>query len=187
METIINYFNRIGIPETELQPFLTQLKCVSFPAGSFMVTSGQIDNYMSFLNAGLIRYFVQTEAKESTFDFVLPNSFYCHYDSFHTRTPTRFTSQAITDSEVIRIHKDDLTELYTTCRYAKELTRIALERLLAQKVNRELSLLTENPEQRYLKLIAKKPELIQLVPQKYLATYLGIVPETLSRIRRRIS
>ena len=187
MEKIINYFNQIGISEAELQPFLSKLTCKSFPAGSFIVTSGQTDNYMSFLNSGLIRYFVQTEAKESTFDFVLPNSFYCHYDSFHTRHSTRFTSQAILNSEVTRIHSDDLIELYTTCKYAKDLTRIALERLLENKVKREISLLVDTPEQRYLKLIAKKPELIQLIPQKYLATYLGIVPETLSRIRRRIS
>lgn len=187
MEKIISYFNQIGIPEAELQPFLSKLNYKSYPAGSFLLTPDQTDNYLSFLNSGLIRYFVQTESKESTFDFVLPNSFYCHYDSFYSRKPTRFTSQAIIDCEVMRIHNDDLMELYTTCTHAKDLASIAVERLLEKKVKREISLLLDTPEQRYINLIEKKPELIQLIPLKYLATYLGIVPETLSRIRKRIS
>lgn len=187
MEKIIKYFNQLGISETELQPFLTKLNCKSHSAGDFLLTSGQTDDYLSFLNSGVIRYFVQTDNKESTFDFVLPNSFYCHYDSFHTRNPTMFSSQAITNCEISRIHTNDLIQLFSTCKYAKDLTTSAVEKLLEKKVKRELSLLIDTPEQRYLKLLEKKPELIQLVPQKYLATYLGIVPETLSRIRKRIS
>jgi CRP-like cAMP-binding protein len=186
VENIIAYFNQIGITETELQPFLSKLHAKSYPAGSFILSSGQTDHYLSFLNTGVIRYFVQTDNKEFTFDFVLPNSFFCHYDSFYSSKVTRFTSQAIIDCEIIRIHKDDLTELYETCKYAKDLSRIAVERLLERKVKRELSLLIDSPEQRYINLVAKKPELIQSIPQKYLAAYLGIVPETLSRIRKRI-
>lgn len=187
MEKIIAYFSSIGIQESELQPFLSKLKRKSYLEGSIILIPGQTDNYLSFLNSGLIRYYVQTQSKESTFDFVLPNSFYCHYDSFYSRKPTRFISQALSDCEVIRIHNDDLMELYSTCKYAKDLTRIAVEKLLEKKVKRELSLLIDTPEQRYLNLIEKKPDLLQKIPQKYIATYLGIVPETLSRIRKRIS
>ena len=187
MEKIINYFNKIGIPETELNPFLTKLNSKTFRTGDILLSPGQTDDYLSFLHSGIIRYFVQTDTKESTFDFVLPNNFYCHYDSFHTRNPTMFSSQALVDCEISRIHNNDLIELFSTCKYAKDLTKSAVEKLLEKKVKRELSLLTDTPEQRYLKLFEKKPELIQLIPQKYLATYLGIVPETLSRIRKRIS
>ena len=187
MDKIIAYFNKLGIKETELQPFLSKLNFKSYSAGSFMLSSGQTDNYLSFLNSGLIRYFVQTEVKESTFDFVLSNSFYCHYDSFYSRKPTLFTSQALHDCEVIRIHNDDLMLLSANCNYTKDLTRVAVEKLLERKVKRELSLLIDSPEKRYLTLMKKKPDLIRNIPQKYLASYLGIVPETLSRIRKRIS
>jgi CRP-like cAMP-binding protein len=187
MQKIIEYFNQIGISETELQPFLAKLNCKTFRAGDLLLSPGQTDDYMSFLNSGIIRYYAQSDTKESTFDFVLPNSFYCHYDSFHTRNPTMFTSQALTNCEISRIHNDDLVKLFSTCKYAKDLTATAVEKLLERKVKRELSLLIDTPEQRYLKLLEKKPELIQHIPQKHLATYLGIVPETLSRIRKRIS
>lgn len=187
MEKIIAYFGKIGISEAELNPFLSKLQTKTFRAGDILLAAGQTDDYLSFLNTGIIRYFVQTDTKESTFDFVLPNSFYCHYDSFHTRNPTMFFSQALTDGEIRRIHNNDLMELFSTCKYAKDLTTAAVEKLLERKVKRELSLLVDTPEQRYIKLFEKKPELIQLIPQKHLATYLGIVPETLSRIRKRIS
>ena len=80
-----------------------------------------------------------------------------------------------------------MTSLFQTCEYAKDLSRIAVEKLLEKKVKRELSLLTNSPKERYLNLLKEQPKLLQYIPQKYLATYLGIVPETLSRIRKRIS
>jgi CRP-like cAMP-binding protein len=152
-----------------------------------LLQKGQTDNYLSFLKSGLIRFFVLKDAKESTFDFIFPNSFYCHYDSFYNRKQTHFSSETLTDCEIFRIHFDDLTSLFKTCEYAKDLSRIAVEKLLEKKVKRELSLLTDSPKERYLKLLQEQPKLLQNIPQKYLATYLGIVPETLSRIRKRIS
>ena len=77
--------------------------------------------------------------------------------------------------------------MFATCEYAKDLSRIAVEKLLEKKVKREILLLTKSPKERYLSLLNEHPKLLQNIPQKYLATYLGVVPETLSRIRKRIS
>ncbi len=187
MTEIIAYFRQIGIDEKDLQQFLKLLKIKTYKIGSSILNSGQTDSYLSFLNKGIIRYFVNSNGKELTFDFVFPNSFYCHYDSFYSRKPTQFNSEALTDIEIYYIHFDDLTSLFQTCEFAKDLSRIAVEKLLEKKVKRELSLLTNSPEERYLNLLKEQPRLLQHIPQKYLATYLGIVPETLSRIRKRIS
>jgi CRP-like cAMP-binding protein len=187
MTSIINYFDQIGIDKKELSPFLKFLKVKSYAAGESVLQNGQTDYHLSFLNQGLIRYFVSKNGKESTFDFVFPSSFYCHYDSFYSRKPTQFNSEAITDCEILRIHYDDLTVLFNTCEFAKDLSRIAVEKLLEKKVKRELSLLTSTAKERYLNLLKEHPKLVQEIPLKYLAPYLGIVPETLSRIRKRIS
>src|SRR5690606_13444558 len=122
-----------------------------------------------------------------TCDFIFPNAFYCHYDSFYGRKITQFNSEALTDIEIYTIHIDDLTSLFQTCEFAKDLSRIAVEKLIEKKGNREWSILTNTPKERYLNLLREQPKLVQYIPQKYLATYLGIVPETLSRIRKRIS
>lgn len=187
MKDLVSYFNQIGIVEKDLAPFLKLLKVKTYKCGEIILQNGQIDNYLSFLKNGLIRYFVNNDGKEFTFDFIFPNSFYCHYDSFYSRNPTQFYSEALTDTEVYIIHFDDLTALFETCAFAKDLSRIAVEKLLEKKIKRELSLLIDSPKERYLNLLKEQPGLLQSIPQKYLATYLGIVPETLSRIRKRIS
>lgn len=184
---IVTYFSKIGIEEKDLEQFLKLLKVKTYKSGDTILTNGQTDNYLSFLKSGIIRYFVNIDGKESTFDFIFPNSFYCHYDSFYVRKPSQFNSEALTDVEIYTIHFDDLTSLFQTCAYAKDLSRIAVEKLLEKKVKRELFLLTNSPEERYMTLLKEQPKLLQYIPQKYLATYLGIVPETLSRIRKRIS
>jgi CRP-like cAMP-binding protein len=187
MKEIVTYFNQIGIEEKDLEQFLKLLKVKTYKSGDTILTNGQTDNYLSFLKSGIIRYFVDHNGKELTFDFIFPNSFYCHYDSFYSRKPTQFNSEVLTDIEIYTIHFDDLTSLFQTCPFAKDLSRIAVEKLLERKVKRELSLLTNSPQERYLNLLKEQPKLLQHIPQKYLATYLGIVPETLSRIRKRIS
>jgi len=187
MKDIVTYFTQIGIREKELQPFLKLLTVKTYKCGETILKNGQRDNYLSFLKSGLIRYFVDKDGKELTFDFIFPKSFFCHYDSYYSRKPTRFNSEALTDIEIYRIHYDDLNALFQTCESAKDLSRIAVERLLEKKIKREMFLLTNSPQERYLSLLKDQPKLLQYIPQKYLATYLGIVPETLSRIRKRIS
>lgn len=187
MTDITKYFEKMGIEERNLQSFLSFLQAKTFKKGDIILRNEQMENYLSFLKSGIVRFFVENDGKESTFDFIFPNSFYCHYDSFYNRKQTQFSSEAITDLEIYRIHYKDLHYLFNTCQYAKDLSRIAVEKLLEKKVNREISLLTKSPKERYLSLLEEHPKLLQNIPQKYLATYLGVVPETLSRIRKRIS
>jgi CRP-like cAMP-binding protein len=187
MTDILKYFNQIGINEKDLEQFLKLLKKKTYESGETILQNGETDGHLSFLKSGIIRFFVNNGDKELTFDFVFPNSFYCHYDSFYSRKPTQFNSEALTNIEIYTIHFDDLKSLFKSCEFAKDLSRVAVEKLLEKKVKRELSLLTKKPKERYLNLLKEQPKLIQYIPQKYLATYLGIVPETLSRIRKSIS
>ncbi len=115
------------------------------------------------------------------------NSFYCAYDSFYSRTKTDIYIQAITDCQLYSISYEKLQTLYEKCETAKKLGRIATEFLPAKKVKRELNLLTKSPQERYVNLLNEQLKYIQHIPLKYLASYIGVVPETLSRIRKRIS
>lgn len=93
------------------------------------------------------------------------------------------TQQAITYS----VSYEALQKVYQNNANAQAMGRKAAEGLYIKKANREITLLTDSPEQRYLNLLRQQPKLIKHIPLKYPASYLGISPETLSRIRSRIS
>lgn len=187
MQTLITYFEKMGFPENDLTSFLDCIKIRNFSANEMILVNGQLENYLSFIDTGVVRYYAVANEKEITFDFAFNNSFYCAYDSFYNRAKTNIYVQAITDCQLYSISHENLQTLYKKCETAKKLGRIATEFLLVKKAKRELDLLTKSPEERYTNLLLEQPKYIQQIPLKYLASYIGVVPETLSRIRKRIS
>ena len=187
MKSLIQYFDKNGIKEQELTSFLHCLKKQTFKANEFILVEGQLENELSFIESGIVRYYILANNKETTFDFAFPNSFFCAYDSFYSRKPTAIYLQAITDCVLYSISYENLQGLYASCETARKLGQVATEYLLSKKVRREFDLLTKSPQERYEYLFVKQPKLIQYIPQKYIASYIGVVPETLSRIRKRIS
>ncbi|MBW1658385.1 Crp/Fnr family transcriptional regulator [Flavobacterium quisquiliarum] len=187
MTSLIEYFRKLGFAENTLSEFLSCIKTRQFSANELILVQGQIENYLSFIDTGVVRYYVVANDKEITFDFAFKDTFYCAYDSFYNRTQTRIYVQALTDCQLYSISHENLQRLYEKCETAKKLGRIATEYLLDKKVKRELALLTKTPQERYEKLLFEQPKYIKQIPLKYLASYIGIVPETLSRIRKRIS
>lgn len=187
MKSLITYFTKIGFTENELSAFLSCIKIRKFNANELILINGQLENYLSFIDAGIVRYYTIANDKEITFDFAFKNSFYCAYDSFYSRNKTKTYIQALTDCQLYSISYENLQTLYGKCETAKILGRISTEYLLNKKVKRELNLLTKTPQERYEQLLNEQPKYIQQIPLKYLASYIGVVPETLSRIRKRIS
>ena len=187
MKSIITYFTKIGFSENDLSLFLSCIKIRKFSANELILSEGQLENYLSFIDTGIVRYYVIANEKEITFDFAFENSFYCAYDSFYNRTKTEVYIQALADCQLYSISNQNLQMLYEKCKVAKKLGRLATEYLLDKKVKRELSLLTKSPQDRYEELLNEQPKYLQQIPLKYIASYIGVVPETLSRIRRRIT
>lgn len=187
MITLINYFKKLGFEESNLTEFLKHIKIRKFDANEIILFEGQIENYLSFIDEGIVRYYAVTNSKEITFDFAFENSFYCAYDSFYNRKNTSIYIQAITNCQLYSISFKNLTSLYSKCETSRKLGQMATEFLLSKKVKRELDLLIKTPQERYEALFTEQSKLIRLIPQKYIASYIGVVPETLSRIRKRIS
>lgn len=187
MHSLIVYFGKMGFHEKELDPFLSKLKTRQFKSNETIISNGQVENYLSFIDQGIVRYYVVANDKEITIDFAFKNSFYCAYDSFYSRTKTEIYIEALTDCQLYSIAYQDLQHLYNTCEITKKLGRLATEYLLAKKVKREINLLTKTPQERYEELLHEQPKYILQIPLKFIASYLGIVPETLSRIRKRIT
>lgn len=125
--------------------------------------------------------------REHVAGFFIEDTTFSDYQSFLTRQPSRMYIQALEDTEVIDISYDAAQYLYRHVPEAEKLGRLLAEYLFILLSNRNSSLLLDTPEERYKKLVAQRPYLFQRVPKYMIASYLGITPEVLSRIRARLS
>jgi len=167
--------------------FRSKLKSVMHPRKSIILKMGKVENHLSFVEYGILRYYIPEIENDLTFGFVFPGSFSSAYDSFLTRTPCQYQIQCLTDARLWQISYQDLQEVFANTKIGNEIGRKNAENLFLIKSRRELSLLTKSAEERYLDLFSQRPELIQHIPLKHIASYIGVTPQALSRIRRRIS
>jgi CRP/FNR family transcriptional regulator, anaerobic regulatory protein len=154
--------------------------------GRNLLQEGQICNKITFINSGCIRCFYNVDGVENTIQFFFNDSWYTDYASFLTGNPTMENMQALENSEVVQIKKNDLYKLYETMPIFERVGRIFAENAFLSVSQLNQMKTNEEPEIRYLNLLKTRPELAQQIPQHYIASYLGIKPETLSRIRKRI-
>jgi CRP-like cAMP-binding protein len=120
-------------------------------------------------------------------DLCYEHEFFGDYMSFLTQQPTKLFTQAIEPIEILSISYAHLNELYTNSTIGVNIGRIASESLFIHKQTQQIDLLILTAEERYLKLLERQPQIVQRTPQKYIASYLGITPESFSRIRKKIT
>ncbi|MBL7706561.1 MAG: Crp/Fnr family transcriptional regulator [Taibaiella sp.] len=188
MEVIRQYFEQtVTISEEDWQFFASRLIEQELSKNELLLVAGQTENYLSFIEHGITRYYIEKEEQERTFAFSFKHSFVSAYNSFLTRTPSGYNIQALTKTKLWRIRHSDLQTVYRETSVGNTIGRHAGEALFLKKSERELALLNETAEQRYLNLFTEQPQLIKEIPLKYIASYIGITPQALSRIRKRIS
>ena len=152
-----------------------------------ILKEGEVDDYLTIVEEGAARLFFTKENKEWTTRFVFKYQYLTSYDSFLQRSPSRCNVEALTDMVIWQIHYDSLQEVYDTSPVGNLIGRLTIENIYLAKHNKEFSYLSESAEERYLKLMKEQPDLFQQIPLKFIASYMGITPQALSRIRKRIS
>ncbi len=158
----------------------------SFKKGDFIVREGSICNYVSFINHGLCRVYYLVDGKEKIVKFTNESEYVSDYESFLTQKPALTFVQALEDTEVVDISYPDLQMLYQKIPEANILGRMIAEQLFLFTCNNNRAGVKESILQRYTNLIINQPWLLQRVPQYMIASYLGITPEALSRIKSRV-
>ncbi|MGH1365375.1 MAG: Crp/Fnr family transcriptional regulator [Calditrichia bacterium] len=157
------------------------------PRKSFFCEPGDIANTVGFVAEGAFRNYVVKDGVEIVRYFIFENDFVSEYKSFLTKQPSQEYMQVIEDAKLLTFTDKDLQALYDAYPIWERYGRLISEGLfvlLSQRIN---NLLLESPEERYLSLLRETPEVFQRVPQYMIASFLGMTPETLSRIRRRIT
>ncbi len=144
-------------------------------------------HHLFFIVKGSIRYFhIKEDSSETTCDISLDNQWATEFVSFTSGTPARLSLQALEETTVYCIDKDHLYALYKAFPRYETFGRLITERILQQSIDTSVSLASQKPEERFKHLMQTRAELFQRVPRKFIANLLGISPESLSRLQKRI-
>lgn len=161
------------------------LKTKRVNTGEFLFQEGDICEFVGLTLKGCLRTFLLKDGKEFTLFFHPEHQPLGDYESFRKQRPACFSCQAIVDSEVLLINEQALHS-FEVSTDGQKLLRLHAESLAFMLRDKLLSLFRDTPEQRYLDFLQTEPKLLERIPQYYLASYLGIEPESLSRLKRRV-
>lgn len=159
----------------------------TYRKGDFFLKEGQINREVGFIGKGLVRYFINKDGEDLVTGFGQENNFVCNYESFLDHSPSTRNIQVIEDSDFLIISYDQLQQLYARLREGQKFGRLICEYLFVEALRQITSLYTDPPEARYKQFIRSYPDLQQRLPQYYISSFVGVKPQSLSRIRKRLS
>ncbi len=178
---------RIAVPEGEFEKFLALWEFKKFNRNEFILQAGEVPKFSIFVLKGCLRqYIVNEKGEESIVYFAEERHFIGDLPSIRNKTISNYNFQAIEECELLTISADNWEHAFIKFPWWTEAHLTGYQRwaaLLQQQIAERHTL---TGEVRYLNLLKAKPKLFQRVPQHFIASYLGISPETLSRIRKKI-
>ena len=188
MEEIKKFMDSIyPMSSSDWNFFSSKLHLEKINKNTSITKIGDIENYISFISEGVVRLYIPKDEKELTFGFLFENEFVTAYDSFITQAPSHYQIETLTKVTLWRISFNDLQEVYKETIIGNLIGRRMAENMFLIKSKREISLLNKTAEERYLDLFSERPKLLKQIPLKYIASYIGVTPQALSRMRKRIT
>jgi len=180
---IESYFGVVQLDEIKSISSLFELR--SIPKKSFLLEAGKQSNQLCFVQSGLLRVFLTTEDKEITQWISKKGSFVVDLSSFIFEKPSRWSIQAISNTQLYTISKADYNKIGTLIPKWNHLEKLFIVQCFSMMEERIFSLLSMTAEERYLLFFENNRELFNQVPLQYIASMLGMTPETFSRIRKK--
>lgn len=158
-------------------PFITnKAKNITLKKGDYLFQAGDVNTLLYYVVSGCLQLYILDQSEERIIRFGYKGSYICALDSLITQQPTSYYLQAIRQTEVIIPSLEETTALLNDME--------GLKKLVIQFQEREIDLLTDSPIDRYRRVLHRSPALFQEVPQKYIARYLRMTPETFSRLKK---
>ncbi|MFZ1809009.1 MAG: Crp/Fnr family transcriptional regulator [Cyclobacteriaceae bacterium] len=159
-------------------------KEVVLKRNEFLIQPGTIERHIYFIEEGTIRAYIEDEGEEQVIRFAYPNSIFTALDSFLSGKPTSLYLQAIKQCRLRGVEKNAFNELMQSTEENTQLYMLMLQEFVVQQMEREVDILTSSPVERYKRVLERSPHLFQEIPSKYIASYLRMKPETLSRLKK---
>ena len=186
MNTAFNFFEQYGkISDEGIKELTSKLKSSTVKKGDVLLTYGQVCKDLYFVNKGCLRLYYIADGVETTVWFSFEENSAIELSSFLSGKPTEYFIEAIEDTEILSLNKSQLLGLYPSYPEMESIMRSFWEDVILNLLQRFTSLQKDSAETRYLNLV-NQPNYLQRIPQKYLASYIGVTPTSLSRIKRNL-
>lgn len=187
-QKILEYISKyVSLTEEEKESILKDILYKTYKKGTHLLTKGQISRECYFNIQGLVRQYEIIEGEEKTTYFYSEGEAIVAFDSASKNIPCDFNWICEEDTTLVIGRLDKIDEAYSKNPKLEKMSSLFIGQEFGKYQNLSTSLITLSPEKRYLKLLETRPDLLKRVPQYHLASYLGVKPETLSRIRKRVS
>lgn len=159
-------------------------KTLKLKRNQFLKVGGSIDTNIYFVEKGSLRVFILDDCEERIIRFGYSNNIIVALDSFLTGNPSDFFIQAFKSTTIKIIPKTTFLQFIHSAPQNFKLWAVLLEDMILQQIEREKDILTHSPKERYERVLKRSPQLFQEIPNKYIANYLRMSPETLSRLKK---
>lgn len=186
MQNIKPFLQRYtALPESDWQAIAACFSQRILPKGALLLEEGKICKHLYFIESGLLRFFTWKDGADITKFFTEAPYLFTSQQSFTNLAPTRESIEALEDSLLWQMSCEDANRLLALSSWNTFVRKLIQEvQYLTEEILSEIQ--TETAENRYRKMMAENPELLQRVPLRHLASYLGIAPQSLSRIRKNL-
>ena len=174
----------VPLPNAAWEDIRSRWHVRHFRKDALLIAPPAVETHFYFVLSGVQRlYYLSPEGNEVVLGFTFQHEFSGAYDSFVRQTPAQSHLQALTNSELLAIGVADMNELFDRYHCVERWGRLFLQEILFGRVLREVELSTRTAEERYRDFIKRSPAPLRQIPQKHLASYLNMTPETFSRLR----
>jgi len=184
LELVLAYVRRfMDMSEDEFSVLIPYFEIRSFEKKALVLRAGEIDNYFNIIMKGLARKYLPTRKKEITTQIGVEGQMIYSEISFNLRQPSMAVIEALEPLTLLSISFDNIQQIYERHPKMEKLARLIIIDMFIRKDKRKFRLLNTSTRQRFLDYVNDHPAMVQRVPQKYLASYLNIKPETFSRLK----
>lgn len=188
-QPLIEYFNNfIPLSEEEKQAVESNFKPRKLKRRQFILQEGEVSKHNTFVVEGCLKmYLIDEKGKEHNLQFAIENWWIGDIGSFHSEEPSRLYIEAMENSEVLQISKEDQLDLFVKHPKFNRIFRVFTENALVSSQRRILQNISSTAEERYLDFAQRYPYLFNRISNVQIASYLGVTPEFLSTIRKKIT
>lgn len=187
-QKLLDYFSKIlPLTKEEIDGIIATLTIKKYSKGTILLKEGEVSTETYFVLEGCVRQYFLIDGEEKTNNFFTEEQWVISMQSMSNSIPSKHFLECIDACSLVVGNREKEEDLYQKFPKLETVSRKVMEKVFAEQQELSGSYFTDTPEERYLNLIRTRPSLLQRVPQYIIASYIGVKPESLSRIRKRLA